>query len=76
MRDTPLAANSASAAIIIRTVPLDVANARGAPSEPVLIKNLAHDPDLPASAQIATDFLQLVRYGLRRRRRSLHASTA
>ena len=31
----------------------------------VPIKNLMADPDLPASAQVATDFLQLVRYGLR-----------
>ena len=29
------------------------------------IKNRAHDPDLPAQEQLATDFLQLVRYGLR-----------
>jgi glucoamylase len=34
-------------------------------SEPVPIKNLMSDPDLPASAQVATDFLQLVRFGLR-----------
>ena len=38
---------------------------RQAVAEWVPIKNLASDPDLPASAQVATDFLQLVRYGLR-----------
>ena len=38
----------------------------GAQFEPVKIKNLALDPNLPANAQIGTDFLQLVRYGLRR----------
>ena len=31
-----------------------------------MIKNRAIDPDLPADEQIGTDFLQLVRYGLRR----------
>jgi glucoamylase len=30
------------------------------------IRNLVHDPLLPASAQIGVDFLQLVRFGLRR----------
>jgi glucoamylase len=37
-----------------------------APSETIRIKNLAVDPNLSADARIATDFLQLVRYGLRR----------
>ena len=35
-------------------------------AEAVPIKNLMSDPDVPASAQVATDFLQLVRFGLRR----------
>lgn len=30
------------------------------------IKNLISDPDIPADAQVGTDFLQLVRFGLRR----------
>jgi len=30
------------------------------------IKNLTRDPGLPAQEQIGTDFLQLVRFGLRR----------
>jgi glucoamylase len=38
----------------------------GAQSEHILIKNRAIDPNLPADEQIGTDFLQLVRYGLRR----------
>jgi glucoamylase len=32
----------------------------------VPIRNLQKDPDLPASAQVGVDFLQLVRFGLRR----------
>jgi glucoamylase len=32
----------------------------------VPIRNLQKDPDLPASSQVAVDFLQLVRFGLRR----------
>jgi glucoamylase len=32
----------------------------------VPIRNLQQDPDLPASSQVAVDFLQLVRFGLRR----------
>ena len=30
------------------------------------IRNLEHDPQLPVSAQVGVDFLQLVRFGLRR----------
>jgi glucoamylase len=50
----------------MRIVPPDVLTRDLAQLEPVGIKNLARDPGLPAAAQIATDFLQLVRYGLRR----------
>jgi glucoamylase len=46
-------------------VPADVLTRDGAQYETIGIKNLATDPNLPASAQVATDFLQLVRYGLR-----------
>ena len=50
----------------VRTSPADVLVHEGALAEHVMIKNRAVDPDLPADEQIATDFLQLVRYGLRR----------
>ena len=50
----------------IRTAPPDVLVHEGVFSEHVLIKNRVQDPDLPADEQIATDFLQLVRFGLRR----------
>ena len=48
--------------------------ARGSPSSTIAaardavlpIRNLAVDPRLPASAQVSVDFLQLVRFGLRR----------
>jgi glucoamylase len=62
---TALARDAGVEGYYIRTVPLNVETEDCAPSEVVLIKNLAHDPSLPASAQISTDFLQLVRYGLR-----------
>jgi glucoamylase len=65
VRDTPLAHEHGASGHYIRTVPLDGASGRWSPSGPLVIKNLAHDPDLPASAQISTDFLQLVRFGLR-----------
>ena len=62
---TPLASQFGVGGYYIRTVPVDAFNHRQALAEWVPIKNLAADPDLPASAQVATDFLQLVRYGLR-----------
>ncbi len=65
VRDTALAERLGVAGYFIRTVPLDLVDGNGPPSEPVLIKNLAHDPGLPAQSQVSTDFLQLVRYGLR-----------
>jgi glucoamylase len=64
--DTPLAQELRLSGYYIRTVPADALTRSGAQSERMLIKNLAHDPDLPASSQISTDFLQLVRYGLRK----------
>jgi glucoamylase len=64
--DTPLARQFGVSGYYVRTVPLDSLTRNRARSEIVQIKNLARDPNLPANAQIATDFLQLVRYGLRR----------
>jgi glucoamylase len=63
--DTPLAKHLAVGGYYIRTAPGDVLTRDGAQSETVRILNLQHDPGLPANAQIAADFLQLVRYGLR-----------
>ena len=64
--DTPLARAADVSGYYVRTMPTDVLTRDRAPLETVAIKNLAEDPNLPADAQIATDFLQLVRYGLRR----------
>lgn len=63
--DTELARELGIDGYYIRTMPADVLTRTDAPSEHVPIKNRTHDPDMAASSQIATDFLQLVRYGLR-----------
>lgn len=65
VRDTALARRLGVDGYYIRTAPEDTLVHEGAQSEHILIKNRACDPDLPAAEQIATDFLQLVRYGLR-----------
>jgi glucoamylase len=65
VRDTPLARQMGVDGYYIRTAPADVLTRDGAQSEAVRILNLDHDPGLPANAQIAADFLQLVRFGLR-----------
>jgi len=49
----------------LRSAPTDELFHEGAKHEHMFIKNRAIDPDLPADEQLATDFLQLVRYGLR-----------
>jgi glucoamylase len=64
--DTSLARQLGVTGYYVRTVPPDVLTRDGAQFEPVTIKNLALDPNLPANARIGTDFLQLVRFGLRR----------
>ncbi len=66
VKHTALAQRLAVGGYYIRTAPSDALVHEGAQSEHILIKNRAIDPDLPAEEQIATDFLQLVRYGLRR----------
>jgi glucoamylase len=66
VRDTPLARDAGVEGHYIRTVPSDGLTRDRAQFETLQIKNLAHDPDLPAADQVSTDFLQLVRYGLRR----------
>jgi len=65
-KNTPLARRFGVDAYYIRTAPGDALVHDGAHSEHILIKNRAIDPDLPAEEQVGTDFLQLVRYGLRR----------
>ncbi len=49
----------------LRSVPNDNLTPQVDKAQHVLIKNRSLDPDLSAEDQIATDFLQLVRYGLR-----------
>lgn len=66
VKDTALAHELGVDGYYVRTMPADIFTNAGAPSEIVSIKNLADNPGLPASAQVSTDFLQLVRYGLRR----------
>jgi len=66
VQDTPLAKQFGVSGYYIRTAPPDVLTRELAQSETIRIKNLAVDPNLSADARIATDFLQLVRYGLRR----------
>jgi glucoamylase len=65
-RDTPLARQLGVSGYYMRTAPPDVLTRDLTSFERVPTKNLAVDPGLPADARIATDFLQLVRYGLRR----------
>jgi glucoamylase len=65
VKDTPMAQRFGVQGYYIRTAPSDALVHDGAQAEHILIKNRAIDPDLPANEQIGTDFLQLVRYGLR-----------
>jgi glucoamylase len=65
VRDTSLARKLGVGGYYIRTAPADALVRDGTQSEHVPIKNRGHDPNLPADEQISTDFLQLVRYGLR-----------
>ncbi len=66
VQNTSLAAEVGVQGHYIRTGPADVLTGERSQSEVLLIKNLADDPALPANVQVATDFLQLVRSGLRR----------
>lgn len=62
---TEIAARTGATGYYVRTLPLDAPTHRAALAAPYEIKNLAIDPKLSANAQVATDFLQLVRFGLR-----------
>ena len=62
---TPLAERLKISGYYLRAVPEEILEDAAAKGMPLLIKNRCHDPGLPACDQISTDFLQLVRYGLR-----------
>jgi glucoamylase len=64
--DTPLARQIGVAGYYVRVAPAQVVNNRGAFNRVLPIRNQALDPGLPAAAQFGVDFLQLVRFGLRR----------
>jgi glucoamylase len=65
-RDTPLARRHGIAAYYVREAPQAVVAEPGALCRSLPIKNRADDPEIPAAEQVALDFLQLVRLGLRR----------
>ena len=67
VRDTPLARRYGVPGYYVRVAPPRGRSTTAARCERVLpIKNQALDPGLPAAAQFGVDFLQLVRFGLRR----------
>jgi glucoamylase len=67
VRDVPLAHLYGVPGYYVRVAPARTLTDAGGPLEAVLpIRNLQKDPSLPASAQVGVDFLQLVRFGLRR----------
>jgi glucoamylase len=65
-RDTALGAHHDVAAYYVREAPRDILCDDRAMQRVLPINNHSYDLKLPAEAQIATDFLQLVRLGLRR----------
>jgi glucoamylase len=65
--DTPLARLHGVRGYYVRVTPAQaMGEDRRAPDSVLPIKNRQTDPGLPASAQVSVDFLQLVRFGLRR----------
>ena len=64
-QNTSLSMRLGVAGYYLRCAPDDVLIHAGAKQECLRIKNRDADADLPADEQLATDFLQLVRYGLR-----------
>jgi glucoamylase len=64
--DTPLARQYGIPGYYVRVAPPQAINDRGAFDRIFALKNQALDPGLPAAAQFGVDFLQLVRFGLRR----------
>ena len=63
---TPLCGRQALPGYYVRVAPREAVRDRGALQRVLPVKNQAVDPGLPAFAQIGVDFLQLVRFGLRR----------
>lgn len=63
---TDLAAQLGVDGYYLRMAPAEVLADASAKSRELLIKNRSYDNRLTAEDQVATDFLQLVRYGLRR----------
>jgi glucoamylase len=67
VRDTPLAREHGVSGYYVREMPREALWDDSQGGNGVLpIRNLDVDPNLPASAQVSVDFLQLVRCGLRR----------
>ncbi len=66
VRDTQLAKNLGVEGYYVRMAPVQVLQDRSALSQVLLIKNRIHDLGLAAEEQVGGDFLQLVRFGLRR----------
>ena len=66
VRDMPLARLYGVPGYYVRVAPREsLAGDRAAPDKLLPIRNLMVDPNLPVSAQVSVDFLQLVRFGLR-----------
>ncbi len=66
VRDTPLAQRFGIPGYFVRVAPAQVIGDRAAFDCVQSIKNHTSDPGLPAAGQFGVDFLQLVRFGLRR----------
>ena len=65
--DMPLARLYGVRGYYVRVAPREsLSGDRAAPNRVLPIRNLQVDPNLPVSAQVSVDFLQLVRFGLRR----------
>lgn len=65
-RDTPLDREHGIAGHYVRIAPRDVLDDRAALHAPIVVNNRDPQPDLHADRHVSPDFLQLVRYGLRR----------
>jgi glucoamylase len=75
VRDVPLARLYGVPGYYVRVAPAQALHDRAAPDSVLPIRNLQNDPSLPASAQVGVDFLQLVRFGLRRAQDPLIAAS-
>ncbi|MGH8179636.1 MAG: glycoside hydrolase family 15 protein, partial [Steroidobacteraceae bacterium] len=72
---TPLARRQGLAGYYVRVAPREALRDRRALQSVLPVRNQALDPGLPAFAQVGVDFLQLVRFGLRRADDPLIAAT-